>query len=206
MKALLVSLLLLFASLTSADDVVKKLYKTVLPGVVEIYVGGRDIGTAFVISSNDKETVLVTAKHVVDDEESYMVVQSDGNAYKVKSVKMSSKYDVARLVAEPFRKTHVFKFNTDKIDVGEDLYTIGNPGREDYVISAGFKNREDKLFEPKLTISAFTWYGNSGGPILDSLGQVVGVLVGGPPQQGNISTCVTAATIIEELANMESKK
>lgn len=206
MRAIFAALILLLSTAAISDEAVKRIYRTALPGVVEIYAGSKGIGTGFVVSTSNKETVVVTAKHVIVGEDKLSVVQQDGSAFSIKEIKSSASYDVARIVTEPMLKTYTFRFDTGKMVVGETVYIIGHPGDYNFTISSGYKNREDRVVEPKLTVSAFTWYGNSGGPVLNSNVEVVGMLVGGPPDQGNISTCVSAETIKKELANMESKK
>jgi serine protease Do len=142
------------------------------------------LGTAFAISP----TLFVTAAHVVNavPESSLHLRDSTGTTYEVSRVlKLSDRRDLAvfELVRAP-ADVHPLEVRTS-IAVGESVFTVGNAGGEGIVIRGGTltpptpERVNGEWNDLRFTSPASP--GNSGGPLVDAAGRVVGAVVGGNP-------------------------
>ena len=172
------------------------LYRKVKDAVVEIHAtsagettpfgeqtpGGEATGSGFVI---DKEGHVVTNQHVVDGARSVRVVFADGTEVKATVVGTDPSTDIAVLdVDRPASELTPLRFApSGSFAVGDPVVAIGSPfGLENTlttgVISAmGREIRSPNGFtiENAIQTDAALNHGNSGGPVLDTQGRVVGV-------------------------------
>jgi S1-C subfamily serine protease len=149
--------------------------------------GAKSSGSGFVIKKNDK-LYVVTNAHVVQD-----AAEADGSIYiysigykkyNMKIVGGDSFYDIAVLefLDQPGSEITSIKFRTADVSVGESVYAIGNPlGDYPYSVTDGIisaKNRVRGGMTGKfgfLQSTATVIWGNSGGPLVDIAGDVVGI-------------------------------
>jgi serine protease Do len=176
-----------FASLAKAAD----------PGVVTIlsrkeqmYRSGRKVvvmeglGTGFIY---DKAGFVLTNNHVVADSTTVQVKFADGAQVAAKVVGTDKHTDVAVLKVElPANTTALGLGDSDGIDVGDWVVAIGNPFGLSHTVSAGIlsakgRTRQDvQGLDPSgyfnfLQTDAAINQGNSGGPLLNLKGEVVGI-------------------------------
>jgi putative serine protease PepD len=168
---------------TSATSAV---YQRVKDGVVEVQASatgpGGATGSGFVI---DEEGHIVTNQHVVADAESVTVRFSDGSEVDAEIVGTDPSTDIAVLdVDRPSSQLTPLSFAGDvSLQVGDEVIAIGSPfGLEGTlttgVISAlGREITSPNGFEIENAVQtdAALNQGNSGGPVLDTQGRVVGV-------------------------------
>lgn len=147
----------------------------------------RSTGSGFVIKRNGKFYVITNA-HVVDrassEAGSIYVYSVTRRKYEMKMIGGDSFYDLALLefVTPPGNEVEATDFRKEDARIGERVYAIGNPLREypftitDGIISA--KNRVRGGLTGKfgfLQTTATVIWGNSGGPLVDEKGNVIGV-------------------------------
>ena len=146
-----------------------------LPSVVQIIAGGGT-GSGFILN---EDGLLVTNKHVVNGSSRVTIRFTSGDEYKADVVGSHADVDLAYLAIDtsvPF--TPIAVGDSDAVRVGENVIAIGFPlsnvlGQEPTVsIGIVSAKREDRL-----QTDASLNPGNSGGPLLDMFGQVVGVVV-----------------------------
>lgn len=141
---------------------------------------GYSTGTGFAVSSDG---YIITAYHVVAGATSIGVKEGDGRLASATVVKVSETNDVALLKVEKKTSDFLQIGNSKKVKLGAKVYTVGfptpsllgiSPKYADGSISSlsGIKNEE-----PNLQVSIPVHGGNSGGPLLDENGQVVGLIV-----------------------------
>jgi S1-C subfamily serine protease len=141
------------------------------------------IGSGFVI---DKSGHIVTNDHVVAGASSVRVSFSDNESMKARVVGTDSATDVAVLkVDAPSRALHPIPLgNSDDVQVGDEVIAIGNPLGYDRSVSAGIVSAVGRSIQAPNQIStighaiqtdAALNHGNSGGPLLNADGQVIGV-------------------------------
>ena len=151
------------------------------PSVVTITTGSGS-GTGFIIASDG---TLVTNQHVVKESTSVSVKLKDGTwANDVQLLIKDEKKDLAILrIVSDSPVNPVTMGDSDAITVGERVISIGNPlGLEhtltDGLISARRKVQGQKMIQMSAPVSP----GNSGGPLFNMRGEVIGVttaIIGG---------------------------
>lgn len=162
-------------------------------------------GTGFAISSDG---YVVTSSHVVEGADSVMIENKAGLKYKVSEVYRDEIHDLSilKVTDESFngfgRLPYTFK--PAESDLGEKVFTLGYP-REDIVFGEGSLSSSSG-FEGDTTayqISIPLNPGNSGGPLLDDRGNLIGVISGKQAGQEGAAFAVKSAyllQLIDELA------
>ena len=149
--------------------------------------GARGSGSGFVITYKGKPYVI-TNSHVIenasDEEGSISVFSVNRSKYGVRILGGDSFYDIAVLefVGEPGPEINTVAFRDSEARLGEKVYAIGNPlGEYPYSVSDGIisaKNRVRGGMTGKfgfLQTTATVIWGNSGGPLVDASGDVLGI-------------------------------
>jgi serine protease Do len=136
-------------------------------------------GSGYVI---DPSGFIGTNKHVVDGAISVFVVTADGIHYPAKIVGMAGEADIALLKINVGDKPlpYVRFGDSDKVRVGNRVFAIGSPlGFDDTVtsgiISALNRNIMESPFDDYLQTDAAINHGNSGGPLVNLAGEVIGM-------------------------------
>ena len=137
------------------------------------------LGSGFVVS---EDGYIVTNNHVVSNADEIFVKFSDGREYRTKLIGTSSEVDIAVLKIEANEKFKPLEFSdSDKIEIGQWSIAFGNPmGLNDSmtvgVISAsGRSSLGIEEIENFIQTDAAINQGNSGGPLIDINGKVIGV-------------------------------
>jgi serine protease Do len=135
-------------------------------------------GTGFAISSDG---YLATNFHVINGADSVYIQNTDGTAYHAKIVSTDPANDIAILkITDPSFKTFgalPYGFKRSKSDLGEDVYTYGY-SKDDGFYSRGYISSGNgfKGDTVKYQLSMDVDFGNSGGPLLDSKGNVIAII------------------------------
>ncbi|MDB5261259.1 MAG: peptidase and chymotrypsin/Hap [Adhaeribacter sp.] len=162
-------------------------------------------GTGFAISSDG---YLVTSYHVVKDADSVFIENRAGQRFRVKNIYRDQTHDLAILKIDDADFTSFgslpYAFKSDLSELGERVYTLGFP-REDMVFGEGSLSSKTG-FEGDTTsyqISIPLNPGNSGGPLLDSQGNLIGIISGQQLDQQGASFAVKSAylkQLVEQLS------
>ena len=173
-----------FASL---PDVIE----AVAPGVVSVFnwqtytANGKLVewgsGTGFLITTNG---YILTNAHVVEDAEKVTVTLYDGSEYEAVVVGADRWGDTAVLKIDAEGLTALPKGDSDAIRVGESVFAIGDPVRKELSgsVSRGIISAKDRsvtidgITNTYIQTDAAINFGNSGGPLLDMQGYVVGMI------------------------------
>ncbi|MDB2514839.1 Do family serine endopeptidase [Candidatus Pelagibacter bacterium] len=136
------------------------------------------LGSGFII---DKKGIVITNNHVIQDSED-IVVRVDGDKeYKAKIIGADPLSDIAVLQIESKDKFTPVKFgNSDKARIGDWVIAIGNPFGLGGTVTSGIisaRNRSIGLsrYEDYIQTDASINTGNSGGPLFDMNGDVIGI-------------------------------
>ncbi len=159
-------------------------------------------GTGFAISPDG---YLITSSHVVEGADSLIIENKAGLSYKVSTVYRDQTHDLAILKIEDpafegFGKLP-YTFKTTASELGEKVYTLGYP-REDIVFGEGSLSSMSG-FEGDTTayqISIPLNPGNSGGPLLDDKGNLIGIISGKQAGQEGAAFAIKAAYLIKSLS------
>lgn len=178
----------------SADETNNiEIYKASQPAVVYItstvieqdwFFGPRamqGIGSGFIISP---EGLILTNNHVISGSSELEVTLTDKSRYKAQTVTRMLPNDLALIKIDPKGKNlPVLKLgNSDSLQVGQKVLAIGNPFGLSGTLTTGIVSALDRTFtaenqilEGMIQTDASINSGNSGGPLLDSQGNVIGI-------------------------------
>ncbi|MDR2502467.1 MAG: S1C family serine protease [Oscillospiraceae bacterium] len=145
---------------------------------------GTTYGSGFIIS---EDGYIVTNYHVVESAHSsgspIKVTFYDGKSYDAKLVGYESDNDVAVLKIEAAGLSPVKIGSSAALRVGNKVYAVGNPQLLNYTMTDGIVSSLDRAIQVEelnsitmFQISAAVNSGNSGGPVYNSRGEVVGVV------------------------------
>ncbi|MGC2084244.1 MAG: Do family serine endopeptidase [Bradyrhizobium sp.] len=138
----------------------------------------NSLGSGFII---DESGVVVTNNHVIADADEINVIMNDGTKIKADIVGVDKKTDLAVLKFKPPRPLTAVKFgDSDKLRLGDWVVAIGNPFSLGGTVTAGIvsaKNRDisNGPYDSYIQTDAAINRGNSGGPLFNLEGDVIGV-------------------------------
>ena len=138
----------------------------------------NSLGSGFII---DPTGLVVTNNHVIADADEVTVILNDGTTMKATIVGRDTKTDLALLKVEPTKPLKAVKFgDSDKLRLGEWVIAIGNPFSLGGTVTAGIvsaRNRDIQSgpYDNYIQTDAAINRGNSGGPLFNLAGEVIGV-------------------------------
>src|SRR4029079_15044847 len=138
----------------------------------------NSLGSGFIV---DTAGVVVTNNHVIADADEINVIMNDGTKIKAELVGVDKKTDIAVLKFKPVKPLIAVKFgDSDKLRLGEWVIAIGNPFSLGGSVTAGIvsaRNRDISQgpYDNYIPTHATIHRGNSGGPLFNLEGDVVGV-------------------------------
>lgn len=164
------------------------------------------IGTGFIVDSTG---LIVTNSHVVSDSSGeYSVVTNDGDTYEVTAIHLDEPTDLAILEVVAQDLPEVSLGDSDALRVGQSAIAIGNAlGRFSNTVTVGVVSGvarelsayggrgELKTYEGAIQTDAALNPGNSGGPLLNSAGQVIGINVATTTGADNIGFAIPVNTL-----------
>jgi S1-C subfamily serine protease len=198
-------------------------YKKALPSVVNITstavafdffygpVPQQGQGSGFIL---DKQGHILTNNHVIDNAQRVEVTLADKHKYKATVVGVDKAHDLALLLITAPDLTPATLAESQNLTVGQRVYAIGNPfGLEGTmtrgIISAirSIRGPQGNPIEDAIQTDAAVNPGNSGGPLLNSRGEVIGITTlianNGADQSSGIGFAIpvnTAKAVIADFA------
>ena len=160
-----------------ADELINiSVYERINPAIVAIEANladGFSAGTGCVIRSDG---VILTGSHVIDEAKEIDVTTSDGKVYKASVLaKMGKNNDLALLKISPKSRLRTIAFgDTSDVKVGQKVLAIGNPFGFSGTLTSGIVSRIDYA-KGRIQTDAAINPGCSGGPLLNSQGEVIGI-------------------------------
>jgi S1-C subfamily serine protease len=164
---------------------------------------GQYSGTGFAISGNG---YLATNIHVIKDADSIYVETNKGEAYKATLVYEDKTCDLAilkildstfKLPPPPYRLKNI------QAPLGDEVYTLGYP-RDEIVYGKGYISSEtgfrgdSNAYQIAIPVNP----GNSGGPLIDSKGQVLGIITGKESPSDDVAFAVKSSFLINMLDSL----
>ena len=132
-------------------------------------------GSGFIFSTDG---YVLTNAHVVANAEEVIVTLTDKREFKAKVIGSDQRTDIAVLKLEATGLPKVTLGDSDKVRVGEWVMAIGSPFGFENTVTAGIvsaKTRETGEFVPFIQTDAAVNPGNSGGPLFNIKGEVIGI-------------------------------
>jgi S1-C subfamily serine protease len=166
-------------------------YKKALPSVVNITstevaydffygpVPQQGQGSGFVLT---KEGVILTNNHVIGNAQRLEVMLSDKHKYKARVLAVDKNHDLALIKIDAPGLTPVTLSDSRNLVVGQRVYAIGNPFGLNGTMTRGIisairsiRGPQGNPIEDAIQTDAAVNPGNSGGPLLNSHGEVIGI-------------------------------
>lgn len=135
----------------------------------------RGVGSGFIISADG---YVMTNAHVIDGAADVYVTLTDKREYKAKIIGADKRTDVALVKIEGSNLPRLTMGDPNKIRVGEWVIAIGSPFGLDNTVTAGIvsaKARDTGDYLPLIQTDVAVNPGNSGGPLINMRGEVIGI-------------------------------
>ena len=184
LKRIIVCITFLFLSFVpvgaqnyGADELINiSVYERINPAIVAVdanLADGFSAGTGCVIRSDG---VILTGSHVIEGAKEIDVTTSDGKVYKASVLaKMGKNKDLALLKIAPKSRLKTISFgDSSDVKVGQKVLAIGNPFGFSGTLTSGIVSRIDYA-KGRIQTDAAINPGCSGGPLLNSQGEVIGI-------------------------------
>ncbi|MFZ5542127.1 MAG: DegQ family serine endoprotease [Pseudomonadota bacterium] len=135
----------------------------------------RGVGSGFILSADG---YVMTNAHVVDGADEVIVTLTDKREFKAKLIGSDTRTDVALVKIEANGLPFVRLGDINKLKVGEWVLAIGSPFNLDNTVTAGIvsaKQRDTGDYLPLIQTDVAVNPGNSGGPLINMRGEVIGI-------------------------------
>lgn len=182
-KIILFILFLTMPSITSAQQNFADLIDKNIDSVVSISTlvdedNSVSLGSGFII---DKEGYIITNNHVIDNAKTINVIMNNNNVYEAKIVGTDKKTDISLIKIEANEELKPVIFgDSDNIRLGDWILAIGNPfglgsSVTAGIISAKSRDIDSGSYNDFIQTDASINQGNSGGPMFNMQGEVIGM-------------------------------
>ncbi len=147
------------------------------PSVVVVLDGADEraiLGAGFFVNP---EGFVVTNFHVIENSNRIAIKLYNENVYPVEVFHVNKDLDIAILKISLVNLPTIRFGNSTKVKDGESVIAIGSPLGLDYSVASGIISNPSRVIDDKalMQISMPVYPGNSGGPLINSLGEVIGV-------------------------------
>jgi serine protease Do len=138
----------------------------------------NSLGSGFVI---DPSGIVITNNHVIADSNEVTVIFTDGQKLRAEVIGKDTKVDVAVLRVKPLKPLKAVKFgDSEKMRVGDWVMAVGNPFGLGGTVTAGIvsarhRNIDSGPYDNYIQTDAAINKGNSGGPLFNMDGDVIGI-------------------------------
>ena len=135
-------------------------------------------GSGFIV---DPTGIIITNKHVVDDATNLTAIFRDGDRAPARLIAAAAMLDLAVLKVDVGQTLPYLRWgNSDALEVADPVLAIGNPlaigmSVSTGVVSALNRDLQDTPFDSYIQTDAAINHGNSGGPLINQAGEVVGI-------------------------------
>ena len=153
----------------------------------------RGAGTGFII---DPSGYILTNHHVIADSSRISVRLTDGRTLRAQRIGSDPDTDIALIKVEsPRPLPHAVLGDSDELRVGEWVLAIGNPLAYEHTVTVGVvsyigRKLFDSALDRYIQTDAAINFGNSGGPLINSRGEVIGINAAISSRAANIGFAV----------------
>ena len=210
LKRIIIISCILFSSSVYALDIrhgtACYIYEKINPAIVAVDTqlpDGLSCGTGCII---DKDGTILTSAHILEDGKDIIVTMSNGEDYKASIIKQfGENKDIALLkISVPYKLKTVKLGNSERIKVGDSVLAIGNPFGFTGTLTKGIISRIDYT-KNRIQTDAAINPGSSGGPLLNTQGEIIGINQAIYNPDNNISNIgigfATPVNLIKEYLN-----
>lgn len=169
--SLMIVVAILFASTFSVYAIgfnAEEVYESVF-----VVYSGNSLGSGFAVGKN----CIVTNAHVISNERNVYVKSYGGEEYQATILGINESQDIAVLVITGAEFSYLPIADLSVMNTGDDIYAIGAPKSMAYTLTKGVISAKERIvgYNTYIQIDAAINEGNSGGPLLNDTGQVLGM-------------------------------
>ncbi|MFP4376788.1 MAG: trypsin-like peptidase domain-containing protein, partial [Spirochaetales bacterium] len=143
------------------------------------------LGSGVIVQRSDEMVYVLTNDHVVGDADEITVSLHDGRQFEARLLGTDSRRDLAIVVFETRQEVPIAQLgNSDDLEVGDWIFAVGNPLGFESTVTSGIVSAVGRRPSSQSSISQLTDYiqtdaainqGNSGGALVNLVGEVVGI-------------------------------
>ncbi len=197
--SLIIAAAVLFACAFSAYAIgfnAEEVYESVF-----VIYSGESLGSGFAVGKN----CIITNAHVISDTRNVYAVSYDGQEYQASIYGMDKSRDIAVLAVEGADFPYLPIADLSSVNTGDDIYAIGAPKSMAYTLTKGVISAKERIIgrSTYIQIDAAINEGNSGGPLLNDSGQVLGMNTLKLSDSEGIGLAIPADVILSCLIELE---
>ena len=174
--------------ISDLKEAINKVYESAVYIEVSNERGVSSSGSGFVYKADNKNGYILTNYHVIETGKKYIVTFSDGSESEASLVSGDQYYDIAVLKVDKDKVKQIATLgNSSSLELGDTLFTVGAPLGKEYMgtITKGIVSGINRMVSVELTNGSYLMEviqtdasinsGNSGGPICNIKGEVIGI-------------------------------
>lgn len=140
---------------------------------VFVIYSGTSLGSGFAVGEN----CIVTNAHVIENKKNINIITYDGTEYQAVVLGINYDEDIAVLVVKNVAFPFLNIADLTTMKTGDDIYAIGAPKGMAYTLTKGGVSAKERMIGNRsyIQIDAPINEGNSGGPLLNDIGEVLGM-------------------------------
>lgn len=151
-------------------------------GLVGLKGDSLKTGTGFIA---DSKGIIITNKYTVSDPGQYIVTTKDGQKFEVRNIYKDPNLDLSLLLIDASNLKALNLGDSSALKLGQTIIAVGQL-KQAINVSVGVVSGLDKVIQTDAFINA----GNSGGPLLSSAGQVIGVNLAATAGSLNLNSAI----------------
>lgn len=183
----------------------EEIFDLIAPSTVEINAEGEDFTSTGTGSFIDDKGTVVTNYHVIEGCHTINIKTQDGITYTAENILGVDKDRDLVIIETDCQNEYFIELETNKIKTGEKVYTLGSSLGLTGTFSEGIISAASREFEGLefIQTTAPISSGNSGGPLVNEYGKVIGITTGAFTEGQNLNLAIPASAIKE--INRENK-
>lgn len=164
---------------------------------VFVITSGNSLGSGFSVGEN----CIISNAHVILNQKDVQVTTYDGKKYNANVFCIDTALDIAVLQIDNVKLPYLTVEDYNSLAVGSDVYTIGAPNSMSYTLTKGVLSAKDRQLGnyKYIQLDAAINKGNSGGPLLNDNGNVIGVNTLKVGETEGIGLAIPMTTVCEFL-------
>ena len=168
---------------------------------VFVIYSGNSLGSGFAIGEN----CVVTNAHVITDEKNIQIKTYSGDEHVAYLIKKDDTLDIALLGVEDIEFKPLKTAKIETVNIGDDVFAIGAPNSLAYTLTKGVVSAKERKVgdQSYIQTDAAINSGNSGGPLLDNEGRVIGVNSYKMSDSEGIGLAITIDTVIDYISGLK---
>lgn len=186
----------------------EEIFNLIAPSTVEINAIGDTFESTGTGSFIDNNGTVVTNYHVIESCHTINIKTQDGKTYNVESVLGFDKDRDLAIIKADCQNESFITLKTDGVKTGENVYTLGSSLGLTGTFSEGIissASREIGGFDFIQTTAPIS-SGNSGGPLVDEYGKVIGITTGAFTEGQNLNLAIPSKAVAQLFHNLDDTK